>query len=256
MAHPAPDIQKVITEDGSASLYSNTYNQCYHNPNGAVSESKHIFLEPDPIRQLFTQQKKITVFETGFGTGLNLLLFLDKAIQCDINVHYTAVEAALISPEILRKSEYEAYITHKHLIDEVASMLESSRNGMNRNTLSKNIQTSIFSGLFEELELPEDSFNLFFHDAFSPDVNGELWTYETFRKLHQAATSDAILTTYCAASKARAAMAAAGWFVAKAPGALGKREMTLASKSKSTLKGYKRVNEKRLTRRLEEGDFD
>jgi len=254
MAHP--DIQKVITKDGSASLYSNTYNQCYHNPNGALSESKHIFLKPDPIHQLFNQQNKITVFETGFGTGLNLLLLLDKAIQYDSNLHYTAVEAALISPQILMDSNYDAYITHKYLIDEIASLLESSGEGMNTHMFGNDIQISIFNGLFEELDLPGNFFNLFYHDAFSPDVNGELWTYETFKKLHQAATSDAILTTYCAASKARAAMAAAGWFVARAPGALGKREMTLASKNKSTLEGYKRVNEKRLAKRLNEGDFD
>ena len=40
--------------------------------------------------------------------------------------------------------------------------------------------------------------------------------------------------------EARAALAKSGWFVAKAPGALGKREMTVASLEKRrsvTLKG-------------------
>ena len=254
MAHP--DIRKIITEDGSASLYSNSYNQSYHNPNGALTESKHVFFEPEPISQLFAGVSGVSVFETGFGTGLNLILLLDKAFQLGIPLQYMAVEAALISPEVLMDAGYDEYITHKDLVSDIAALLGQPNSGMNTINLGRNIEVSIFCGYFDDCELPHHQFNLFFHDAFSPDVNGELWTLDTFKKLRQAATSEAILTTYCAASAARAAMAAAGWYVAKAPGALGKREMTLAATQTSALDRYKRINEKRLTQRLMNGDFD
>ncbi|MDZ7772376.1 MAG: MnmC family methyltransferase [Balneolaceae bacterium] len=94
-----------------------------------------------------------------------------------------------------------------------------------------------------------------FHDPFSPDVNPELWTGEVFSKLLAWSAPSAVLATYCAASAARGAMCWAGWKVARAPGALGKREMSLASPDASMLEGFERVNEERLAARYEAGDF-
>ena len=95
-----------------------------------------------------------------------------------------------------------------------------------------------------------------FHDAFSPEANEELWTLDVFEKLASVSSSNAVLSTYCAASSARAAMAVAGWKIAKAPGALGKREMTVASLNGEKLEAFKRVNEKRLVERFQAGDFE
>ena len=51
------------------------------------------------------------------------------------------------------------------------------------------------------------------------------------------------------------ALAKSGWFVAKAPGALGKREMTVASLEKKKISHLKRINEPRLIERYDRGDF-
>jgi hypothetical protein len=51
-------------------------------------------------------------------------------------------------------------------------------------------------------------------------------------------------------------MAWAGWFIARVPGTLGKREMTLASLNPDLLQPYRRVNEKRLAERYELGEFE
>jgi len=48
----------------------------------------------------------------------------------------------------------------------------------------------------------------------------------------------------------------AGWKISRAPGALGKREMTLASLDEKNLDGFKRVNEQRLIERYHQGDFN
>ena len=77
-----------------------------------------------------------------------------------------------------------------------------------------------------------------------------------FASLREMAAPDALLSTYGAASKARAMMAAGGWFVARAPGALGKREITLAAPTEDRLAGYSRVDEERLVRRLRNGEFE
>jgi tRNA U34 5-methylaminomethyl-2-thiouridine-forming methyltransferase MnmC len=119
-----------------------------------------------------------------------------------------------------------------------------------------NLELYLFHGFFNDFKANALSADFIFHDAFSPEVNEELWTDTAFKKLAGLSHDETVLTTYCAASKARAAMCATGWYAAKARGALGKREMTIASRSKEKLSKFKRLNENRLAERYKKGDFD
>ncbi len=127
---------------------------------------------------------------------------------------------------------------------------------MNEISITPKITLHLFHGLFDQFQPDNLQADYIFHDAFSPDVNPELWTGNTFIKLSNFSSEDTILTTYCAASKAQGAMAWAGWKVAKTQGALGKREMIIASTSQQPLEKFKRINEEHYARRYEDGDFD
>lgn len=145
--------------------------------------------------------------------------------------------------------------TYKPLLAELFGKLE---NGLNRFKPTEQMKLQIYSGLFDTLfagSKPSVQFDYFFHDPFSPEVNPELWSPETFTSLKEIGSPDSVLSTYCAATSARASMAVAGWYVARADGALGKREMTLASLDPSRLSKWKRVDEKRLVHRFRNGDF-
>jgi len=254
----AQEIKKFVTNDGSISLYSSKYNQPYHNPNGAYSESRHVFLEPSPVSTKLKNRTHLSVFETGFGTGLNLLLLMDTLIENDQNqkLNYFTIEAALIPGNFLKQSGYEELLANPFLVNELADAVECCKPGNNRFGIGKNITVNLYNGLFKNFALENTTVDIVFHDPFSLQVNTELWSKHVFETLYGWSAGEAVLTTYAAASKARAAMAAAGWHVVRAPGALGKREMTLAAKQASLLNGFKRVNEQRLVRRLESGDFD
>ncbi|MEZ5013917.1 MAG: MnmC family methyltransferase, partial [Chitinophagales bacterium] len=73
-------------------------------------------------------------------------------------------------------------------------------------------------------------YDLVFLDAFSPDIQPELWTQEVFEKLYAAMTHESALVTYCAKGAVRRAMQAAGFTTERLPGAKGKREMLRANK--------------------------
>jgi len=68
------NIQLHTTEDGSTTYFNEQVGEHYHSTFGAIQESQHIFinagLEP------FFSRKSVSVFEVGFGTGLNALLTL------------------------------------------------------------------------------------------------------------------------------------------------------------------------------------
>lgn len=270
--------QKVLTKDGSATLYSNRYRQHYHNISGALTESHHVFFERTGLTDALSKHHPITICETGFGTGLHLLMLesLRIALHSQSAIRYFSVEKSPVAIDLIREIDFPGQMALLYskqtggFLEEptdfepvltaffqLSRMLHSARTG---NSISLTMpefhgsqtEATIFRGDFFDWNLDYliRSVDFFLHDAFSPAANPELWTSDTFSKLLTAAKPNAVLGTYCSATRARAAMIIAGWKVGRTAGPPGKREMTLASPSEEPLNGYKRVNEERLRDRF------
>ena len=61
----------IRTADGSKTIYLPEIDEHYHSVNGAIGESMHVFVEAG---YQFCKNNPVSVFEVGFGTGLNALL--------------------------------------------------------------------------------------------------------------------------------------------------------------------------------------
>src|SRR5690606_5812808 len=85
----------ITTKDGSKTIYFPDIDENYHSQNGALQESQHVFMKNG--LENFENQAKITVFEVGFGTGLNACLTFEYAVQHKKKIHYDTVEAFPIS---------------------------------------------------------------------------------------------------------------------------------------------------------------
>ena len=254
-------LKHHISKDGSSTLYSEEFGQFYHNPNGAVSESNHVFFDiPGVDETLKRNPESLTFFEVGFGTGLNFLLLLNRYLSLNLTfpVHFYSTEAYPVSEQIADTFNFSDFLDYEELHPILPDIFEQIIPGMNivQPLPKQKVYLHLFHGFFDELESIKHPADFVFHDAFSPEVNLELWTVSTFPRLASFSKKDAVLSTYCAASKARAARAKAGWKLAKAPGALGKREMTVACQSEHKLSHLKRVNESRLVARFDNGDFN
>ncbi|PAU94144.1 hypothetical protein CK503_07990 [Aliifodinibius salipaludis] len=259
MSEPKKEQSKLVaTRDGSHTLYSSQFDQHYHNPNGAVAESKHVFFEQSQLLDDIQNSNPATILEVGFGTGLNLLLLMDYYLDFNSNstVDFYSIEGFPISPQTAENLNYGQHLNHPELINHLAKIFNGLSNGMNKFSLTPNITLHLFHGMFEDFSPDNLQADYIFHDAFSPDVNPELWTGDTFKRLAGFSHDEAMLTTYCAASKAQGAMAWARWKVAKTQGALGKREMIVASPSEEPLSNFERINEEHYANRYGEGDFD
>jgi len=71
-----PDLlQCTNTADGSKTIYHSGLREHYHSIHGAVQESRHVFLDSG-LNYFLEQsrQDRVSIFEAGFGTGLNFLL--------------------------------------------------------------------------------------------------------------------------------------------------------------------------------------
>lgn len=215
------ELDTIITQDGSHTLFSKKFNQIYHSTFGAIQESRRVFIELG-LEYAIEHFSEIKVFEMGFGTGLNALMTAQVAQNQSINVDYTAIEAYPVEIEIARNLNYDGLIQTHDLL-KLHSLGWNAKQSVNQwFTLSK------IKGTLEELVIPETKFNLVYFDAFAPETQPELWTQEVFEKITTMMMQGGILTTYCSKGYVQRNLRAAGFKVEKHAGPKGKREVIRA----------------------------
>lgn len=262
------------SRDGSHTVYSEEDGSYFHNPNGAVEESMDVYFRRSGLLDALQDQEAdepLSVMEIGFGTGLNLLLLADMAEKYEVSrpLFFTSVEAFPLCPEHVRKLNYREFLDYPRLAEaqlEIFSGLHAAQAAGDAahpvsGTLGP-VACQVFPCTFDAFtrtnaELRAPAFTHVMHDPFAPDVSPELWAPEVFSALKARSGETAVLTTYGASTAARAFMLMGGWLPARAPGALGKREMTIAALHARTpvFSGHKRLNETRLRQRYNAGDF-
>ena len=218
-----------ISNDGSHTIVSEKFNVTYHSMHGAVTESKVVFIDSGLKHLQEIGKTKITVFEMGFGTGLNAFMTALWAEKHQVDVAYTGVEAFPISKDQYHQLNY-------------ADLLGNSDLFLNIHTAQWHHKTSI-APFFNLLKLettlqefePETLFDIIFYDAFGPGAQPELWDADIMDKMYQMLSPGGLLVTYCAQGQFRRNLKHAGFIVEKIPGPPGKREMTRALKMSGTV---------------------
>ena len=217
----------ILTEDGSHSLFSNTYNQQYHSLQGALNESRHIYIDLGLRPLLENSSVPISVFEMGLGTGLNALLAWQLADELKKPVNYTSVEAFPVTLEEAALLNYET-LTH-----------QSGFLKLHECTWDSDQQLSpYFNFRKEEIRLEEfisgGIFDLIFYDAFDPKAQPELWTEEIFFKIAALTRPGGVLVTYSSKGIVKRALTVAGFAVQRHPGP-GKKTHVLKAIKNSKL---------------------
>ncbi len=212
-------MQTIITADGSHTLFVPELNEHYHSVNGAVQESRHVYIESG-----FNQCKKenISVLEIGFGTGLNALLTCLEAEKKNIFTTYTSLEKYPLSPEITTTLNYSSI--NQTLFQQIHAAPWSERTILSSFFSLQKIETDICAYSF-----PGD-FDVVFYDAFAPDKQPEVWSQKIFDNIFTGLNTGGILTTYCAKGEIRRILERSGFFVERIPGPPGKREMLRGQK--------------------------
>lgn len=214
----------ILSEDGSHTLISEEFRVTYHSSHGSLQESNTIFIHAGLKYLLDKGYEKISIFEMGFGSGLNALLALLFCKENGTLISYTGIEAYPIPietaaqlnfPEILQLNAEEAQCFHQM----------HSKEGLNFGHFA--FQKRI--GKIEEFQ-DDSTYDIIFYDAFSPESQPHLWQDEIIRKMFSILNPGGILVTYCAKGAFKRVLKGAGFQVEGLPGPIGKREITRASK--------------------------
>lgn len=247
-----------VCKDGSSTIFSEHYQQCFHNPNGALTESLYVFFESGNVLDKLKFTGHISILEVGFGTGLNAWILGDWLVSKvpDGNAQFYSVEKNPIPIETALACGYSKILRLPNLPAITRNTFEQLQTpGLHSFEISTRYQLQVFSGDYFDMPKPDFTPDLVFYDAFSPEKNPELWTTEAFLKIKEFSGLQTLLLTYCASSAARASMAEAGWYLAKAPGVLGKREITIATLNPDLLESYKKINHEKLIERRKAGEI-
>ena len=220
------DVKLIVTSDGSHSLLNEALNETYHSVHGAIQESQHVFIR-NGLRYFLesTSSDRLSIFEVGFGTGLNTLLTIKALENTKTFVRYVTVEAFPIGEELWRSLNYTNVLG---LGDTFANLHRSPWEIINQITPQVTLikrQTTL-----QAIELEAQSFDVVFFDAFAPNKQPELWTIDILRKVIEAMTFNGVFVTYCAKGQLKRDLRELGLTVETLPGPPGKKEMVRAIK--------------------------
>lgn len=235
-----PDRELRLTADGSHTLHLPDWGEHYHSLHGAMAESRHVFIREGfdyalrhvlpPLVEGFPESgmRKLSVLEVGFGTGLNALLTLERALQLEVSVAYTALEPfPLAEQEIMALNIPDKVSDGK--LKEAFFQMHAVPDGVGLEILPGFFFTIKRLGI-QDVSFPDEFFHLVYHDAFAPQFQPEMWHVKVFRKICPAMVPGGVLTTYSAKGDVKRALRAAGFRLEHPGGPAGKREMTRAQK--------------------------
>ena len=223
------------TQDGSRTLYSEHYAQTFHSDKGAVTESKHVFLQASGVAERLQRGERAAVLEVGFGTGLNFFITADFALKNKAPLHFVSLEQTLLPASTVKELGFERYLKAP-VLERYLSFREGLPNRVEAGKydleLGDGVGLELRVGDATEQTFSENTFDAVYQDAFSPDANPELWTDTFFDRLYRALKPGCVLTTYSVKGEVRRRLQRLGFTVEKRPGPPGgKREMLWARRS-------------------------
>jgi tRNA U34 5-methylaminomethyl-2-thiouridine-forming methyltransferase MnmC len=218
-------LELVKTADGSNTIYNPQVGENYHSKNGALQESRHVFLNAG--LQYFLDNnptKQVSVLEVGFGTGLNFLLTADFCTDNQIELNYTGIEAYPLTDELMRSTGYNQYTTPKTW----ESLLKNYQPALIKSTaLNLFVNLQIASRQLLNFR-SDDKFDVIYFDAFAVAHQPEMWNEEAIGHTISFLKPGGVFVTYAITGNLKRMLKGLGLQIQKIPGAAGKREMLRA----------------------------
>lgn len=216
-----------LTSDGSFTLFDEESGEHFHSVNGAITESRHVFINAG-LKESLKSVTNITILEIGFGTGLNALLTWHESIG-KAKIKYHAIDAQPIGVQLIGELRYGGLLSKLEAEEVFQNLHQAPWNDlMVIDTHFSLIKEQLDLLLFEPLNLEYD---LVYFDAFSPAVQPDLWRIEVFSKIFRAMKPGGILVTYSAKGVVKQALRSVGFMVERLPGPMGKRHMIRVRKT-------------------------
>lgn len=209
------------TQDGSNTLYSQKYQQHFHScKDGALNEAltKHVI----PALKFSHKEEELNILDICFGIGYNTFatIYYMKKNNIDTKVSFYSPEFDEELIKSLKNFEYpKEFDEIKHIIEAVSN---------DQFYQDSQFKIEVFIGDARLYIQTLFKIDIVYQDAFSSDVNKELWTKEYFSDIKNIVDFDALITTYSIATPVRLAMSENGFYIYEC-NPTGKSKITIAT---------------------------
>lgn len=211
---PQIDIE---LHDGQLRLVNKTYEDIYFSPKNGMEETNLVYLKGNDLEARMRKAERFVVAETGFGTGLNLLMLLklwqslgDEAPH----LHYITTENAPLEPDVISKA-LSIFPELIDLLPELIAILPPRWAGRHHRYIfgGKVSVDFLYGDALEMLTASSFKADAWFLDGFAPDRNPAMWQPALFKAIERCSTGDATLASFTAAKDVQMGLTEAGFDV-------------------------------------------
>ena len=214
-------VRIIETGDGSQSLYNPRLRETYHSTHGALTESRHVFIQMGLEYLQQRGESKINILEVGLGTGLNAMLTIQFArTQKNIDLDYYTLEPYPLTDQVLSNLTYADLLGYSEAAADF-DIIHNCKWGEPYQALINFCFTKDKTRV-ESLAL-EKKFNLIFYDAFAPSKQLEVWRKSVLEVVYAHMNIGGILVTYCAKGQFKRDLVDLGFIIETMDGPPGKR---------------------------------
>ncbi len=249
-----PPVQQHLRESVKSTYASVHFNQIgtpvadnfddvYFSNDSGMDETQYVFVEGNDLsaRWLSCQQTHFVIAETGFGTGLNLLVVMTAFRQFRLaHPDHPLTQLYFISTEKfpLSQADMTNALARFTSLSEAAQALNIQYpfglQGCHR-LMFDAFSTTVdlwFADVHEAMAQwnlpPQGLVDAWFLDGFAPSKNPQMWTEELFSNMARCSKPKATCATFTAAGLVKRGLHNAGFKVTKRAGFGRKREMITA----------------------------
>ena len=222
---------EIVVRDDIGRIRDMTSGEVMHSVNDPAEEARSLYVEQsrliERLQSADLSHKPIVVWDVGLGAGTNAMATIHavEAIPAEHlrrRLQLVSFENDLDSLQLaLRHTRW-----FKHLRHAAPNELLSKHRWTNE---AGTIEWLLLNGDFAQRKHDASAPDIVFFDPFSFKTDSALWTLQAFRELAQLCQHQATeIFTYTYSTSVRAALLAAGFFVAKGRATGPKLETTIA----------------------------
>jgi tRNA U34 5-methylaminomethyl-2-thiouridine-forming methyltransferase MnmC len=221
----------VAFANGSYSVRPLGGPEAMHSHIGPWQEARQIYVEPSGLAERLGESgPPLVLLDLGLGIAANALAALECFFvgQPRRDLHLFSFENSLEGLRLALKNRDRFAWLEKHGAT-VTELL--SRGRWSSSHLGVQFHWELREGNFLDSDLHRalPGADFVFFDFYSPKANPELWGIESFKTVRNLCAPGATLTTYSAATSARAAMLLAGFLVGVGRSTDAKTQTTVAT---------------------------
>ncbi len=212
-------------------LYSERFDDFYSSREAPEREKHFVFCEGNDLPRRFTESRRFTIGELGFGAGTAFLATLalwQRTAPPGARLDYISVEKYPLDRELLARylQRFPEWRENSKIL---LQRWPLPTPGFHHLALGDSgvCLTLIFDDVGPALRQLEASVDAWYLDGFSPAKNPEMWQPQVIREVARLSHGGTTVATYTAAGKVRRALTQAGFIVEKAPGYGRKRERSI-----------------------------